>query len=257
MSDVNANVHINIDSSAALVNLKRLESEINQFQRTVASSNLSAAQNQQALNRALLDGIKHTGMFDAKMVNAHDTVSRFNDQLDRGKLSLGQYTRYAASQLPGMSRVFKREFDTIQQVAESRVKKINTQYIALGKTVDGVTRAIAATPTGLGRGYATDLQIATQRQQLFNKMIDDGSTKLLNWGKNTQWAGRQLMVGFSIPLAAFGTVAAKTFMEIDKGTVALKRVYGDLSTTTAEVNSNVAAIKNLGSEYTKYGISLQ
>jgi len=257
MSVVDANININIDSSTALSNLRKLEAQINSFQRTVAESNANAARSQQALNKALFDGIKTTGLFDAKIVNAQTTVSRFSDQLDRGKFSLGEYTRYAASQLPGMSKVFKKEFDTMQQVAESRVKKINTQYIALGKTVDGVSKAIAATPTGLGRGYATDLAIATQRQQLFNKMIDDGSTKLLNWGKNTQWAGRQLMVGFSIPLAALGTVAAKTFMEIDKATVALKRVYGDLNTTTTEINANVDALKALGKEYTKYGIALQ
>jgi TP901 family phage tail tape measure protein len=256
MTDVNANIIVNIDSSAALVNLRKLETQIDQFQRRATASNTAAAASQQALNRALLDGINNTGLFSARAVNVQDSMAKLSSSIDKAKLSLGEYTRFAASQLPGMSRVFRREFDLMGQVAESRVKKMQTQYIALGKTVDGVTRAIAATPTGLAKGYATDVAIATQRQQLFNRMIDDGSTKLLNWGKNTQWAGRQLMVGFSIPLAALGAVAAKTFMEIDKATVSLRRVYGDLSTTTEEVNNNVDAIRTLGKEYTKYGISV-
>ena len=256
MADVNANIIVNIDSSAALVNLRRLETQIDQFQRRTLASGSAAAASQQAWNRQLLDGINNTGLFNAKNVMAQDSMARLSTSIDKAKLSLGEYTRFAASQLPGMSRVFRREFDLMGQVAESRVKKMQTQYIALGKTVDGVTRAIASTPTGLARGYATDVAMATQRQQLFNKMIDDGSTKLLNWGKNTQWAGRQLMVGFSIPLAALGAVAAKTFMEIDKATVSLRRVYGDLSTTTEEVNTNVDAIRTLGKEYTKYGIAV-
>jgi TP901 family phage tail tape measure protein len=256
MSDVNAIINIDINSSAALLNLKRLENQIDQFNRSVATSNATAAASQQSLNRALVDGINNTGLFTSKIVPVESSMTRFSRSLDEGRLSLGEYTRYASSQLPGLSRVFKKEFDSIEQVATSRVKSMQTQYLALGKTVDGVTRTIASTPTGLSKGFSTDIAMAQQRQQLFNKLLDDGSTKLLNFGKNTQWAGRQLMVGFSLPLAAFGAVAAKTFMEIDKATTSLKRVYGDLSTTKQELDSNVQAVKGLGKEYTKYGITL-
>jgi len=256
MADVNANIDINIDSSNAVANLRRLELAINDYQRNIASANTAAANSSAALNRALVDGINNTGMFSAKIAPATDSVGRFTTALEKNKLSLGEYTKYAASQLPGLSRVFRREFDTMQQVAESRVKKMQTQYLALGQTIDGTARSISMMPRGLAPGYATDVALATQRHQMLNKMIDDGSTKLLNWGKNTQWAGRQLMVGFSIPLAALGVTASKTFMEIDKATTSLKRVYGDLSTTSEEVNKNIAAINALGKEYTKYGIAL-
>ena len=256
MADVNAIINIDINSSSALTNLKRLESQIDQFNRSVSTSNATAAASQQSLNRALLDGINNTGLFTSKIVPVESSMTRFSRSIDEGRLSLGEYTRYASSQLPGLSKVFKKEFDSIEQVATSRVKSMQTQYLALGKTVDGVTRTIASTPTGLSKGFSTDIAMAQQRQQLFNKLLDDGSTKLLNFGKNTQWAGRQLMVGFSLPLAAFGAVAAKTFMEIDKATISLKRVYGDLSTTKQELDSNVQAVKGLGKEYTKYGITL-
>ena len=256
MADVNANIDINIDSSGAIANLRRLEVAINDYQRNIASANTAAANSHAALNRALVDGINNTGMFSAKIAPAVDSVGRFTTALEKNKLSLGEYTRYAASQLPGLSRVFRREFDTMQQVAESRVKKMQTQYLALGQTVDGTARSISMMPRGLAPGYATDVALATQRHQMFNKMIDDGSTKLLNWGKNTQWAGRQLMVGFSVPMAALGITASKTFMEIDKATTSLRRVYGDLGTSTQEVNKNIDAVKALGKEYTKYGIAL-
>lgn len=256
MTDVNADINININTMSALANLRKLETEINSFQRTVASSNASAAANQAALNRALLDGINNTGLFSARQVASVDSMRRFSDALDKNKLSLGEYSRFTASQLPGMSRIFRREFDTMEKVATSRVKAMNSQYVALGKTVDGITTAIKSTPTTLGKGYATDVAMAAQKQMMFNKLIDDGSTKLLNWGKNTQWAGRQLMVGLTLPLAAMGAAAAKAFMEIDKASVALRRVYGDLSTSTVELESNVENIKKLGAEYTKYGIAV-
>lgn len=253
MSDVNANINIDINSSQAIAGLRNLEAQINRFQRTVTNANAAGVS---SLNKGLVDSINATNLFNSRMVDATSSSKRFSDALDKGKLSLGQYVSHAASQMPGMSRVFKREFDTMEQVAKTRVRAINSQYIALGKTVDGVTRAIKSTPTGIADGYGGNLAVTAQRQQMLNKLIDDGSTKLLNWGKNTQWAGRQLMVGFSLPLAALGTVASQTFMEIDKAGLALKRVYGDLSTTTEEINANVDAIKTLGAEYTKYGIAL-
>ena len=139
MADVNAIINIDINSSSALVNLKRLESQIDQFNRSVSTSNATAAASQQGLNRALLDGINNTGLFTSRIVPVESSMKRFSTSLDEGRLSLGEYTRYAGSQLPGLSRVFRREFDSIEQVARSRVKSMQTQYLALGKTVDGVT----------------------------------------------------------------------------------------------------------------------
>ena len=152
MSDVNAIINIDINSSSALVNLKRLESQIDQFNRSVSTSNAAAAASQQGLNRALLDGINNTGLFTAKITPVESSMTRFSKSLDDGRLSLNEYARSAGSQLPGLSRIFRKEFDNIEQVATSRVKSMQTQYLALGKTVDGITKTIASTPTGLGKG---------------------------------------------------------------------------------------------------------
>lgn len=257
MADVNANIRIDIDTSGAYGELRRLQSQISNFNNSLATSNASAAAQATALNKALKDGINASGMYEARIIPTISSVERFSTALEKNRLSLGEYTRYAASQLPGLSRVFRKEWDTMEQVATTRVKKLNAQYLALGRSAKGAQEVMQIVPTGLARGYSTDLAMATQKQQIFNKLIDDGSTKLLNWGKNTQWAGRQLMVGFSLPLAALGTVAAKTFMEIDRASTAFERVYGDLSTTTAEMERNKAAVKDLGAEYTKYGIAVK
>jgi TP901 family phage tail tape measure protein len=66
-----------------------------------------------------------------------------------------------------------------------------------------------------------------------NKVMSDGATQLINWGKNTQWAGRQLTVGLTVPLAAFGMAAQKAFRDADAELVRLTKVYGGLSATSA------------------------
>ena len=48
------------------------------------------------------------------------------------------------------------------------------------------------------------------------KQLKSGAHQMVNWGKNTQWAGRQLMVGFTLPVAAFGAAAGVMAYQVDK-----------------------------------------
>jgi TP901 family phage tail tape measure protein len=64
------------------------------------------------------------------------------------------------------------------------------------------------------------------------------------------------MVGFTIPLSMAATAAAKAYMDIEKASIAIARVYGDLNTSNKEVTTMVSQIKQLAGEYTKYGLSI-
>ena len=252
---VNATINVLANTDQAVAQFRSLQAQVASLNKTVSATSGAAAAQQAALAKALQDGANASRMWNARIVPMNTAVSQFSEALDKGRMSLGQYTRYAASQLPGMSRVFRREFDMMTRVAETNVKRMQTQYIALNNSATNAAQAMAFTPAALDK-YASSAAIASQRQMMMNRMIDLGTTKLLNWGKNTQWAGRQLMVGFSIPLAMMGAAAAKAFKEIDQGTISFKRVYGDLQTTTAEMERNLDAVKELGMQYTQYGKSL-
>ena len=58
------------------------------------------------------------------------------------------------------------------------------------------------------------------------KAIDGGSTALVNFGKNTQWAGRQLTVGLTMPMVMFGAAAVKSFQQTNVELTRLQRLYG-------------------------------
>jgi TP901 family phage tail tape measure protein len=170
---------------------------------------------------------------------------------------MGEYFRYAGASTKTFGKLFRTEFDTINKVARERVKDLQTQYIKMGRDANGAMRAIAVRPLALDmENLATKTQIAAQRQALLNQLLKQGSTNLLNFGKNTQWAGRQLMVGFTVPLVMLGSVAAKTFMDMEKQAVRFKRVYGELFTTTEDTNKALAEIKELANEFTKYGVAV-
>jgi TP901 family phage tail tape measure protein len=127
----------------------------------------------------------------------------------------------------------------------------------MGRDTNGAMKAMSIMPTQLNMSdYTTKIQIAAQKQALFNQLMKQGSTNLLNFGKNTQWAGRQLMVGFTLPLMVLGSTATKTFMEMEAQALRFRKVYGDLFTPQAETQAALDNITELGRQFTKYGVAV-
>ena len=257
MADVNANIDINIDSSNALAQLKSLQRQISQFHTSIAKSSEAAALAQRGLQKNLLNSINAIGAFTAEMRTVKTSAESFTDSLEKNKFSMREYFRYAGASTKTFGRLFRSEFDTIGKVAEERVKRLQTQYIKMGRDTNGAMRAIAVMPTELNmKDYTTQVQMAAQKQALFNQLMRQGSTNLLNFGKNTQWAGRQLMVGFTLPLMAVGTAATRTFMEMEAQALKFRKVYGDLFTPREETQQALENITELGRQFTKYGVAV-
>jgi TP901 family phage tail tape measure protein len=257
VADVNANIDVNINTSNALSQLKNLQSQISKFHSSIAKSSEAAALAQKSLQKNLLSSINSIGAFSAELRTVKTTAESFTTSLEKNKFSMREYFRYAGASTKSFGKVFKSEFDTIQKVAEDRVRKLQTQYIKLGRDSAGAMKAIAVIPDHLDlSSLSTQTQIAAQRQAIFNQLMKQGSTNLLNFGKNTQWAGRQLMVGFSLPLLSVGSMATKTFMDMETQALKFKKVYGDLFTTQSETQQQLDSIKELGKQFTKYGIAV-
>jgi len=258
MSDFESKVRIDIDASQALAQIKLLQRQISDFHSSMAKGSATANLKSLQMQQSLVDTINATGQYSAQMKTVASSTQAFTTSLEKNKLSLNQYFRYAGGASRSFGKFFKTEMDTIQKVAIERVKDLQTQYIKMGRDANGALKTIAVRPLALDmENLSTKTQIAAQKQQLLNQLLKQGSTNLLNFGKNTQWAGRQLMVGFSIPLGILGATAAKTFMEMEKQAVAFKRVYGDSFTPSTEADRMLKQVKDLASEFTKYGVTVE
>jgi len=257
MADVNANIGVNIDTSLALAQLKSLQRQISQFHTSIARSSETAALAQKSLQKNFLNSVNAIGSFSAELRTVKTTTESFTSSLEGNKFSMREYFRYAGGATKTFGRLFKSEFDTIGKVAEERVKRLQTQYIKMGRDANGAMQAISITPTALDmENYGTKTAIAAQKQALFNQLMRQGSTNLLNFGKNTQWAGRQLMVGFTIPLAMVGSAATKTFMDMEAQALKFRKVYGDLFTPKEETQQALDNITELGKQFTRYGVAV-
>ena len=257
MSDVNANIGVHIDTSAALAELKALQRQLANFHSSIAKNSAASVAAQKGLQNNLLNSINATGKFHASMGLVRSSTESFTHALEGNKLSMREYFRYAGGSTRTFGKLFKQEFDTIGKVAEQRVRKMQTQYIKMGRDANGAMKAMSITPNTINmKDYGTQVAVAAQKQALFNQLMKQGSTNLLNFGKNTQWAGRQLMVGFSVPLIYIGATASKVFMDLEAQAIKFKRVYGDMFTTTADTSKALAEIQLLAKEFTKYGVAV-
>ena len=256
--DVNAVIGVQVDTDQATAQLRALQGQIQQFTRGMAKSSSTAAKAQRNFEKDLISNINASKQWTASFRTMGDATAQFGDALSKNKLSMGQYFKYGLGATRTFGKAFDKEMRTVNQLAERRVKSLQTQYIQLSKDAQGMMRTIAITPNNLDFSkYNTQMAMVAQRQSIFNDLVHKGTTELVNFGKNTQWAGRQLMVGFTLPLAAFGSIASKTFIEIEKAAIKFQKVYGDSFTTPADADKALKNIEDLASSFTKYGIAVK
>ena len=257
MADVQSNIVVNIDTTAALAELKALQRQISAFHTSMAKSGSAGAAVSANMQQNLLNSINSSGKFYAEMTRIKTSTEAFNTALAKNQFSMKEYFRYAGAATKTFGTLFRQEHETINKVARENVKTLQTQYIKMGRDANGALRGISVRPLALDmNNLQTQTAIAAQKQALLNQLLKQGSTNLLNFGKNTQWAGRQLMVGFTVPLMYFGAMAGKTFMQLEEQAIRFKRVYGDMFTTSADATKALKDVQLLANEFTKYGVAV-
>ena len=240
-------IDIEINTGSAASTLQALQSQINAFNLALNKANATQGKFSAEYVKKLQDAINKTGLFTAETMRLETAAATLDKTLSKGKTSLGQY----------FSARFNKDGAIAAEtmaLASERAKRLQTQFIATSAAANGFQDVLAVRPLA---AFSSELAVAGQKAEIMSAMFRQGTTQLINFGKNVQWAGRQLMVGFTVPLTIFGAVAGKTFMELEKQAVAFKKVYGDIFTTPAELNQNLEAVKGLAAEYTKYGIAVK
>jgi TP901 family phage tail tape measure protein len=188
------------------------------------------------MNKSFADTMRSTGQFSTHFVSLSSDVEKFGKNLDRGRLKLSEYYNAWNSHT-------RKSGNLIKDLAKQQVMLENAIVQPVGKNAQGLMQYNVMVAKGLDE-VKHKMALARQEAAIMNKVMLDGSNQLINWGKNTQWAGRQLTVGLTVPLVAFGAAAQKAFREADQELVRLTKVYGGLAATSsadlAQVRKDVA-----------------
>ena len=213
------------DFSNLIADLGKVSSALTNLQTKLNATNKNLAAQVAVMNRSFADTLRSTGQFSTHFVNLTSDVDKFGSQLDKGQIKLRQFFQVYQGHL-------KTNGGLIRQLAQQQVQLQNAILQPLGKNAEGLMQYNVHIPTGLDK-VKSKTALARQELQIMNRVIQEGANSLINWGKNTQWAGRQLTVGLTVPLAAFGAASAKAFREADQELTRLTKVYGGLAATSA------------------------
>ena len=205
--------------------LSRVSSKLVSLQQTLNATNKSLAVQAAQMQKSFSDTMRSTGQFSTHFTSVQNDVEKFGRGLDSGRLKLGQYY--------GAWREHSRTAGgLIRDLARQQVQLQNSVLQPLGKNAQGIMQYAVHVPRGLD-AVRDKSALASQELKIMNRVIQDGANGLINWGKNTQWAGRQLSVGLTLPIALFGKTAATAFREADEQLVRLTKVYGGVAATSA------------------------
>ena len=240
MADQNivTNITATANFSSLTAQLQAVTSQLLKLQATTIGLNKNLTSQVGVMNRQFDETMRSTGQFARHFVTLTSDVSKFGQNLDSGRMKLGEYFRT----WQGHTR---KTSSLVKELAKQQVMLENAVIQPLGKNAQGLMQYNVMVQSGLD---ATKNKSALLRQELsiMNKVMNDGAGQLINWGKNTQWAGRQLTVGLTVPIAAFGMAAAKAFREADQELVRLTKVYGGLTATSTadllQVRKDVTAL---------------
>lgn len=190
----------------------------------------STVQKQIAQNsRTFRNAAASTGAFNAQQMKLTSAADDYTTALKKQKLSF--------KDMIAQQKIGKAAYR--EQLALQSMQVRSTGTIANGKHSLDVF-----TPTEVHR----DMDTTARKIGWMNNQLKSGSAQMLNWGKNTQWAGRQLMVGFTMPVVAFGAAAGVMAYQVDKQMTRVQKVY-DL--TADATSNNLGEMKKVELEFAK------
>lgn len=240
------NIVATANFSNLISDLGKVTAALANLQQTSAATNRALAAQINAINNTFEANLRKTGQFATHFVTLSSDVDTFGRRLDSGKLKLRDYFNAYRDHI-------RTSGGLMRDLARQQVQMQNAILQPLGTNAQGMMQYNVHVPRGLDT-IKNKTALAKQELQIMNKVIQDGGIQLINWGKNTQWAGRQLSVGLTLPLVAFGRAAGQAFMQADQELTRLTKVYGGLTATSreelAKVRKDVSAVaKELAAGY--------
>ena len=252
MADINASFEYDANFGPAIAQIKTLAREISILNNSFNSLDKAALAAKKQLASSFQTNISSLGAFQTQVVDLSSDVDRFGEALQKNKLHMRDYFREA--------RKAYTEGSKVRKLAVEQVRRAQTEIVSLGRDSTGRNKGMMITPLTVDTSnLKTSMAIAREQFNIFNKLVHDGSRELINWGKNTQWAGRQLTVGLTVPLTIFGSTLSRTFRDFDKELTRFQKVYGSdlVSTTTQASNEMRKQVELLAKDIAgKFGIAV-
>ena len=214
-----ANIELNV---VALGDFKPLEASLKSLQAQINSMNATLGKTGQVLSKQQLSQLgsafsktmTSTGAFTSKVVSLSSAAEHLGQRLAKGRATLADFGQATKS--------VSNSTNLYNQLAQRQVALTNSIVYTMG---GGMAKVFAS--------HKVDLTNSTLRTEVYTKALiaqnaamKQAATGVINWGKNTQWAGRQLTYGLAMPLTMIAAGTASVFKTVDENLTRLAKVYG-------------------------------
>jgi len=178
-----------------------------------------------AASKTFRDAAASTGQFEVQQMRLNSATDDYVKKLRQQKLSF----RDIAKQRKVATAAYKEQLAMENMLVQ--------QGVGGTRTNKGVYDVIVP------KEVSGQLDTARKRMAFLNAELASGANQMVNWGKNTQWAGRQLMVGFTMPIAAFGAAAGVMAYQVDKELTRIAKVYDTTAQMGVEREKELAQVR--------------
>lgn len=211
-------VHKDIDATTAKI--ATLSKAMKSVQMNNAQTKIDTdwvRQYQHAMGRVKEDlnlSVSAMDEFRVRNVRVGDSVDLLTDKIKANKLTFREAVKEYKS-------------GGLQNVVKEQVALRKAMVMDWGKGTDGVSQASLYIPPRESIRMWDNLRLSAGA---YNEIIGRIGEATVNWGKNTQWTGRQITAGFTMPLLLAAGASSKLAYDIDKGLTQIVKVYGDAET---------------------------
>ena len=147
-----------------------------------------------------------SGVFTTQQIRATSETEKFTKALQKQKLSLGD---------------MRKNWGIMKEVYRDQLRFQRMAAVYHGTDVAG--RGI--TDIVIPKNVPADLDTIRRKMGMFGNMAASAGTQVINLGKNIQWSGRQLTVGFTYPMAMFGAAAGMMAYKVEDAFGSINKVY--------------------------------
>lgn len=166
-----------------------------------------------ALSTALESAAKASGQFTVETVKLSSSAQHLGERIQKNNTTWRDF-KFALKDVNDESTLYN---------------KLAQRQVAMSGSLTKVTGDLVTVFTA----HRVNMADSAKRSEVFaealkaqNAVLQQGATKIINWGKNMQWAGRQLTAGLAMPIVMLGSQLAKMYNDVDKNLTNLAKVYG-------------------------------
>lgn len=171
--------------------------------------------------------IRDTGAFRVEAIKARSAVEQYTTALQKQDVTFRNWHKNAGLRTAALKEQYALQRAMAIGWKEDAYGRMSADMIiprGAPERIGNFRKTLDAARTGT-ISWGTALSETRMRIGMWSQAVQSASHNLVNWGKNTQWAGRQMMVGLTLPFAALAAGTAALAYSMDKELTKIVKVY--------------------------------